>query len=238
MRLFVFCRTVFTGVAVCVAMGAVTARAALATNNFNYTPNVVVPDNFLPGVADIRTVSTTIFALTGIQVTLNLSGFEGDGFNGDLYAYLSFTNFTQQSSAFTVLLNRVGRTSGNTLGYADNGFNVTFDNTAPNGDIHLYQNVTDPSGGTLTGVWQPDARNVHPNNALDTTPRTADLSSFTGGTLNPNGEWTLFLVDNSSVNEFILNSWGIQLIGVPEPSAYALMGMGAAAVCFRFRRRS
>lgn len=215
------------------------AGAQTVTNDFTYSPNLVVEDGNPLGVADAHTVTTPIQSLTGIQVNLNISGFGGPGFNGDLYAYLAFTNFVDQTSGFSVLLNRVGRTSGNDLGYGDNGFNVTFDDAAVNGDIHVYRDVINPAGGTLTGIWQPDARAVLPGNALDTTPRTAHLSSFTAGNLNPNGEWTLFLVDNESVNEFVVNSWGMRLIGVvPEPGTYALMSMGVAvALGLRLRRR-
>lgn len=57
-------------------------------------------------------------------------------------------------------------------------------------DIHNYGG----NGGALvTGTYQPDGREVSPLLSLDTTPRTAFLSSFTG--LDPNGEWVLFVVD-------------------------------------------
>jgi len=114
----------------------------------------VVPDGNVTGWSDTRTLSgITENSILDVNVTLHLTG----GWNGDLYAYLT------HASGFSVLLNRAGRTSGNTFGYGDAGLNVTFDDAAANGDIHLYQSV----GGFATSIangsgWAPDGRNGSP----------------------------------------------------------------------------
>jgi len=135
--------------------------------------------------------------------------------NGDLYCYLT------HSSGYTVLLNRVGRRSTSSLGYGDEGFNVTFDDASTNGDIHIYRRTLSTNesmsiSGALTNVWAPDGRTANPATVLDTSSRTALLSSFNG--LNPNGEWVLFVADMESGDIFTLDNWGLEITGYTPPS--------------------
>lgn len=179
------------------------------------SPGVGIPDNDLNGVADTINLSTAITSISSVTVSLDISG----GYNGDYYAYLRY------DTGFAVLLNRVGSTSGNPYGSPDSGFEVTFSETAANGDIHL----ASAGGGTLTGIWQPDGRDVNPLTALDTDPRTAFLSSFNG--LDPNGAWTLFIADVSPEGLGTLESWTLQVEGtsvaVPEPTTFTTFSAGA-----------
>src|SRR5262249_1201049 len=147
--------------------------------------------------------------------TLQIDG----GFNGDFYAYLR-----HGASGFAVLLNRVGQTGANPFGYADSGFNVTFSDFAPNGDIHTYANVTDPAGGTLTGLWQPDG----PHDSLSSV-RDGMLSSFTG--LDPKGDWTLFVADLSSVGVGTLANWSLTIEGPSQsvPDSGSTLAFASAA---------
>jgi subtilisin-like proprotein convertase family protein len=88
----------------------------------------------------------------------------------------------------------------------------------------------------VTGTWLSDGRNVDPATVLDTSPRTATLSSFSG--LNPNGDWTLFLSDLAGGNESVLVSWGITAVGaVPEPGAAFMMLAALPAIWWVVRRR-
>ena len=127
-----------------------------------------------------------------LKVTISLT-ISGD-FNGDLYVQLT------HGSGFSVLLNRVGRTSLNEFGYGDSGMDITLSDDAAAGDVHVYRttlfgNENTPVAGMLTGVWAPDARITDPDVVLNTDSRSATLSSFNG--LDPNGTWTLFIADAS-----------------------------------------
>jgi len=193
-------------------------EAALYQYNFNsgFANGGAVPDANVNGWSDTRTISDiTIPAPTilDVNVTLNISG----GYNGDLYVYLA------HSSGFSVLMNRVGRTSGNSFGYGDTGFNVTLDDeAATTTDIHSYQTVSYSlnGNGQLTGDWRPDGRNTDPTTVLDSDGRASLLTVFNG--MDPNGNWTLFVADLSSGASSTVVDWGLFIQAVPEPKYYAL----------------
>src|SRR5215471_16470797 len=99
------------------------AFADFYTTTFNsgFANGGVIPDGSLVGVQDTRTLSGITFSsITDVDVRLTISG----SWNGDLYGYLV------HSSGFTILLNRVGRSSSSSFGYGDGGFSVTFDDQA------------------------------------------------------------------------------------------------------------
>ena len=103
-------------------------------DSFAFTNNQAIPDGQPAGVSDVETITSGISQIGAVQVSLNISG----DFNGDLYCYL------QHSNALSVLLNRPGRTAGNTFGYADSGFNLTLMDLSTNGNIHTYQGMVTP----------------------------------------------------------------------------------------------
>jgi subtilisin-like proprotein convertase family protein len=213
-------------VAPCVAMGQSTFTNAVFDNL-----DLSIPDGNLGGVANTQTISGLSGNITGIQVSLDIVG-TGDGaFNGDYYVLL-----VNSSDTYAVLLNRVGRTAGNPFGYADNGLDVTFDDSGS--DIHLYQNGAYATNGLgqVTGTWAPDGRYVPPNSSLDTTPRTALLSNFLG--TSPNGMWTLLLVDASNGGTGELAGWSLDIsTAVPEPGVAGLLSLGLILVAGISRRR-
>ena len=186
--------------------------ASAETFTFNLGGTTIPDGNPVVGVVNSQAPATGIDVITGLTVNLNIAGDAAfPGWNGDLYAYLR--HITPGGTGFTVLLNRTGVTSSNSFGYGDTGFNVTFDDAAANGDIHLYQNVITPAAlSLLTGTWKPDGRNVDPNAVVDTDTRTALLSSF--NTLSAKGTWTLFVQDLSSGATSTINSWGMTITGL------------------------
>jgi subtilisin-like proprotein convertase family protein len=194
---------------------------------FGGQASLAIADGSASGVSDVRPLSSAITAIGSLTVFLQISG----EFNGDLYAYL------RHDSGFSILLNRPGRNTGSPSGYGDSGFNIALSDSAPNGDIHNYHAVFTPEAGSpLTGLWQPDGRNVDPSIVLDSTARTATLSSFTG--LSASGDWTLFLADLQSGGASTLESWSLQVTAVPEPYQYGLV-VGAGLIGFAvWRRRS
>jgi hypothetical protein len=185
-----------------------------------------IPDGQLSGINH----QLNIDALPGetsyeVRVRLQIEGADIDGaFNGDFYATISHGN--QKA----VLLNRPGRSTTQPAGYPDSGLNLTFADRAEQ-DIHLYGELIelDP-GQPLTGLWQPDGRDINPNSVLDTSPRTALLEQFAG--LNPDGQWTLFLADTEFGGNARLARWDLEFVPVPEPESATVCG---ALICVAWR---
>ena len=205
------------------------AVTVLLASTASLLVNQPVPDIPSLGLASVLNVSSPIGSLSDVNVTLNIS----NGWNGDLFAYLV------HESGYAVLLNRVGRTGSNPLGYSDAGLNVTLDDQATN-DIHTYRlslfgNHSTPLVGALTNSWQPDGRAEDPALVLDTMPRTAMLSAFNG--MNPNGEWVLFVEDDATGDISTLVSWGLELCGtlgvsptITAPPQNVIVDCGSNAV--------
>lgn len=192
-------------------------HAASAVNQWSFAVGSTVPDNSGIGLTDRQEISTPLAYLTSVTVHLSMTG----GWSGDMYAYIA------HASGFSVLLNRPGRTASNSAGsgVTELMISLTDDSLA---DIHTAL----PASGSAAGFFQPDARSIDPDYALDSSPRTAFLASFNG--LDPNGEWTLFVADLSGGDEMVLNGWGLSLQGVPEPSVALLAALGG---CMLLRRR-
>ena len=188
--------------------------------------NQLIPDGSPTGLASTINVSGQAFSIADIKVDLDITG----TYNGDLYAYLVHGN------GFAVLLNRVGATSSNVYGYGGSGLNVTFMDSAANGNIHYYQNVTTPApGNQLNGLWAPDGRTVSPYAATGTQAPTASLSSF--DSLTVDGDWTLFVADVSSGSLNYFTSWGLEIQPVPEPSSFGLSAVSLVFAQLMCRRR-
>lgn len=208
------------------ASGLVSLSALGASYTFDNL-GLAVPDRQTTGVFDSRTLADP-GTVNSVKVSLSLTG--EPGFNGDLYAYL------QHGTGFSVLLNRVGREAAHLGGYDDNGFDVTFSDSAA-ADIHSYR-VTlngdplvpvDPDYlAPLTGTWQPSGRNFSPFDVLDSTPRTALLDSFAG--LPVSGEWNLFVADLASGATFRLDSWGLEIDALVGPRISDSPWSGAATL--------
>jgi subtilisin-like proprotein convertase family protein len=179
-------------------LSAASAPAAVTYSQL-FTVNTVIPDNQIGGLLNTQTITTEITSITAVNVTLNMSG----GWNGDLYVYLA------HDSGFTVLLNRIGSTSGDIFGSGSSGFSVTFGDDWD--DVHT---GAFDDGTPVSGFFSPDARNVSPFSVTDASNRTAFLSSFTG--LNGGGTWELFLADVSGGDVTTLNSWGLEISGIAE----------------------
>src|ERR1700722_6914333 len=88
------------------------AASARADYVASFTNGVTIPDNSANGFQDSHTLSGISGTISDVSVTLNISG----GFDGDLYAWLS------DGSGLAILLNRVGVSSLNPVGYGNSGF--------------------------------------------------------------------------------------------------------------------
>jgi hypothetical protein len=194
-------------------MIALTAHAAISYSTF--ANGGLIPDGSAVGSSGTASTSGFLPTIADISVKLNISG----GYNGDLYAYLSY------GGVLVPLLNRVGVTGtggGDAFGYGNTGFNVTLSSSGAN-NIHFYQNNSPSySSGQLTGTWQPDGRAIDPQSSPSSfdAPGTVTFGSYNG--LNPNGTWTLFIADLSSGGQSTLVSWELDIAAVPEPVNVAL----------------
>ena len=180
------------------------------------SPNATIPDGSAVGWSGTATASGYLPSLSSVSVNLNISG----GFNGDLYAYLSY------GGVLVPLLNRVGVTAtggGSSFGYSDAGFNVTLSSAGAN-DVHFYQNYSQSFNvsGQLTGTWQPDGRAIDPQSSPSTFDTASRVSFDSYNGLNPNGTWTLFIADLSAGAQSQLISWELDITAVPEPVNVAL----------------
>jgi subtilisin-like proprotein convertase family protein len=191
------------------------------TNVFQQQVNTLIADANPVGLTSTNTVSGVFGQIQSIEVTLDIT----NGFNGDLYAYLAY------GDGFAVLLNRVGRTSSDYFGYGDAGFSIILSDSAAT-DLHFYGGN---GGASLTGYWQPDARDIDPQLVTDTDPRTAFLSSFSG--MDPNGIWTLFIADMASGYTSTLDSWSLSIVTVPEPATASMLLVGGGLMALGLGRR-
>jgi hypothetical protein len=193
-------------------------QAATTTGQFDFIVGTAIPDNDALGFTDTRSISTTITSITAVTIQISMEG----GWSGDMYAYVT------HASGFAVLLNRPGRKLGDLIGSGVDELVIEFGDNALT-DVHTAL----PSSGAVTGFFQPDARNIDPDDSLDTTPRTAFLSSFNG--VDANGDWTLFVADTVTGDQMTLNGWSLEIQGVPEPTT-AILAAFAAIGLLRRRR--
>ena len=176
----------------------------------------IIPDNNPNGYQNSIVASGVAGPIANVALTLDITG----GFNGDLYVALDYNNTS------AVLLNRVGLSAGNSVGYPNSGFNIALDDGAAN-DVHFYQTISYSlnGGGQLTGTWQPDGRLISPLSsgaAIAGALRGNTLGVFDG--MNANGTWTLFAADLSPGGISTLADWSLSITPVPEPGGVTLIG--------------
>ena len=158
--------------------GGLTVQAGI----YNYNGSAYnIPDGNPSGPYSQITVSGEASSLSDISVAINVSG----GYNGDLYAYLSY------NGALVPLLNRIGLSSGNTFGASGVGMNVTLSDNGGYGNIHT------AGAGVLGGTWQADGQTTPPLSSASSFKPNGGSTTLDGtfGTMNPNGVWTLFFAD-------------------------------------------
>lgn len=177
-----------------------TAQAAIYTETYDsgFANGGVIPDGNTTGWRDTRNVTDipSGWTIADVTVTFAISG----GYNGDLYGYLS------HGGVLIPLLQRVGTSLTDKVGYGDNGFNaVTLADGGAKGNIHDY------GGGFVpTETYAPDSSGATFANKFDG--------------LTANGNWTLFFADLSGgdLTPSTLGSWSLDIIAVPEPVNVAL----------------
>ena len=192
-----------------------------------------IPDNNLSGLARTHVVTGyDNFIAQSVTISLKIQGTGFGAFNGDYYADLRHVSADGTVTQRVTLVNRPGRTSTMPSGYSDNGFDVTFDDTAA-ADIHNYRITlngiaTAALSGPLSGAWQPDGRDVDLYSVLDSSNRTSTLGGLASG--SPNGTWTVFIADAKAGGTGELADWQVTITGVPEPSSASLLIIGIGSL--------
>jgi len=178
------------------------------------TLNTPILDADPTGISSTINVSGLLPTIIDVNVTISVSG----GFNGDLYAYLTYNGI------LVPLLNRVGTGSGDIIqqiyGYSTAGFdNVRL---ADVGSVNIHDAITPGASPTS---YHPDGGNLAAYNYSD-----------------PNGVWTIFFADMASSggsSTSTLVSWSLDVTAVPEPVTVALVifaGLFGAVALVRSRR--
>lgn len=204
--------------------GAPFASRAQLFYNSGSLPGGAVPDDGSPIPFSHVVSSSGITSITGVKVQLNLAGNPaGTGWAGDMFASLNY-NLGSQTA---ILLNQAGVNGGNPAGFGFDGWSVTLQDGAANGDIHLGQPTLPDT--ILTGIWEPDGR-LSPTDAS----RPGLLSVFDG--LPGDGTWYLTLSDMSSGGSMTLNDWSLEVTGVPEASETAVVMLTASGLLVLLRR--
>ncbi len=207
---------------------ALTARAGIIYSPSNPV-NLTINDGDPTGHTLTATASGYLPTIVDIRVTLNIEGVDGGGWNGDLYAYLSY------NSTLVPLLNRVGVQTGDAFGYGTAGMNVTLA-----GDPGDYSDIHWTEFPTSGGTYAPDGRQISPA-MPPSVPGDFDANGTIGFSaydgMNPNGTWTLFIADMSGGDQLKLVSWSLHITAVPEPANVALGVFGSVVLVVAVARR-
>jgi hypothetical protein len=108
-----------------------------------------IPDLQDPPVTfQIVIADSAILQITDIQVGLRLQGTTpGAGFASEM-----FVSLNKDLGASAILLNQVGLSAVDAVGFGYDGWNVRFQDSAANSDVH----VGLLESGVLSGDWEPD----------------------------------------------------------------------------------
>ena len=157
--------------------------AAYSPETFVNSTVVSIPDNVCTGASSTITVSgyTGTISAAGISISLNIT----HTYDGDLMLLLQAPN-----GSILGLANQVG-SSG------DNFTNTIFTDAG---------STTIPTTGSpYTGTYKPWA-------SIMTTCTTSTVTTFAaigGGSINPNGNWKLIVIDNAAADVGTINNFTI-----------------------------
>jgi hypothetical protein len=219
---------VLGGVVCGLALGLASAPAGIITTISSGTIDLSVPSGNPAGIVSALNVSgmgNILSSGDNVSVTLNISG----GWNGDLYAYLSFDGQTVN------LLNSPGQNTYPALGYQNAGYNNVTLSDGSYGNINTIGSFTYPGTGPQVtgGPYNPADGNAGIPGSYNLTGGATAFQTYNG--INPNGSgssgWVLFVANlNEGSPATTLDSWSLTLdttpVPVPEPVNVALGVVG------------
>jgi hypothetical protein len=207
--------------------------------------NLTIPDastgTVLPSTIVLNSGGQLISSL---RISVTVTG----GSNGDLYILL------EHGGKSSVLVNRPGldtTVASSSYGSPSRGLNVTFFDAAPvdlKTSIPMSLDASYGAGGAndgqaqVTGVFQPDGRDVSPFSADLNSPATATRTLAEFNNMAVDGPWTLSLVRIDSLETSTLESWSVEAtsstVTVPEPgTVLPSMLLVCSGLYVRFIRR-
>lgn len=145
---------------------------------------VSIPDNSCVGSSGSIIVSGLPQALASSSITVKVN--ITHTYVGDLRAYL----YAPDGSIINLFYSNGG--SG------DNFVNTVFTDSAAT-------NLAS-SGAPFTGYFKPEG---NMSTQCFVTPNVSTFSAMSGGTINPNGTWTLRVFDSYSIDTGVINNWSV-----------------------------
>lgn len=173
------------------------ASSGNAATTFSATPGSAIGDNNCTGVSNAINVTgySGTVSSSGISVTINIAHADDD--NLDIYLTAPNGDIIELST--------------------DNGTNsANYTNT-----VFSDAGATNITAGSapFTGTYRPEG---NLNTTCTTTSNRATFGAIGGGSINPNGNWTLYVRDDANTTTGTLTSWSISfpsnLSGICAPS--------------------
>jgi PEP-CTERM motif len=166
---------------------------------------------------------------------------------------ITITNFSRTSRPDDLDMLLVGPTGASLLFWSDAG-----GNGGPVGPVTVLVRdgvpIIEPDAGPLvSGSSAPfnyGALETQTDFGLTGLPPLGDPGPTNGGSAtfasqfngtNPNGTWSLYILDDAPVNDGETGSitgWTLDITAVPEPGVWALLVAGAGALAFLRRKRA
>jgi hypothetical protein len=211
-------------------------------------PAAIEATTFTGGAITFNDGATSPSAATPYPSTIVVSGL----FTSLSSITLTLTNYTRSNRSDDIDMLLVGPTGATLIVFSDVGGNLqegpfTFV-LSDAGATFLSDDGPFTASGTFKPTNEGAAQDVFPGGAPSgpygdpggaTHPGPATFASQFNGT-NPNGTWSLYISDDtggSGGETGSITGWSLNITAVPEPSTWALLIAGTAALIFFSRRR-
>jgi hypothetical protein len=229
------------------AMGALLLSGLLAA-----TPAAVQATVFAGGPITFNDGATSFFPGTPYPSTILVSGLLPQISS----ITLTLTNFTRSGRPDDVDILLVGPTGASLIVFSDVGGNGGATGTLTFTLSDLAGSFLPDGGPLVSGTFKPTNESTNETGPANfPAPAPAGAYGNPGGVTvgagpntfasqfngtNPNGTWSLYIVDDtggSGGETGSITGWSLDIVAVPEPSTWALLIAGVAALAFFARRQ-